>query len=135
MFAGYQEAHLIGPGFGGELFQGMALAPDNFNLVAQNQGIENFIRTARDAGVEVPIEVTYKITRLAVPMADGGFEYLDVLTGASYTISRPQSSAPPLQVIFELEEPPSRAWRTVRNDIPAGAPGADVLAAGQRPPP
>ncbi len=135
MFAGYQEAHLIGPGFGGELFQGMALAPDNFNLVAQNQGIENFIRTARDAGIEVPIEVTYRITRLAVPMADGGFEYLDVLTGASYTISRPQSSAPPLQVIFELEEPPSRAWRTVRNDIPTGAPGADVLAAGQRPPP
>jgi Domain of unknown function (DUF4157)/Bacterial toxin 4 len=132
ILSGYHEAHLIGPGFGAELFEGMMLAPAGLNLDAQNEGVEHFIRSATNAGVEVTLEARVKGTRLAIPLEGGGFEYVDVLTEVSYTIHRPPTAGPPLHVTLAVTAPPRGTWRVIRNDIPAAAPGGNVLA---NPPP
>src|SRR5262249_11123556 len=44
LLAGYHRAHAVGPGFAGELFEGMTLAPQAGNLDAQNKGVAHFVR-------------------------------------------------------------------------------------------
>jgi hypothetical protein len=131
LLAGYQRSHLIGPGMGDEVFAGLMLAPEGVNQVAQNRGVETFIRSVAEGGVEVELEATAYGRRLAIPLADGGFEYVDVLTGVDYTINLThERGSARHQVLLDVADPPNGAWRAVHNDVPADAPGGDVLAAG-----
>jgi Domain of unknown function (DUF4157)/Bacterial toxin 4 len=125
IFTGWQQAHMIGPGFGGELWEGMMLASSEFNLTAQNSHVETYIRTAHENGFQVErLRVQVEGMRLAVPMADGSFEHLDVLTKVTYEIHQPRVGEAPLRVVLEADPPPGRGWRATTNDIPTGAPGS-----------
>lgn len=101
------------------------LAPAGLNLDAQNRGVERFIRASDDAGIDVRLDASVKGRRLAIPLADGSFEYVDVLTQVSYTIHR--RTGGPLLVTLEVTPPPNGTWDVVRNDIPEGAPGGEIL--------
>jgi Domain of unknown function (DUF4157)/Bacterial toxin 4 len=125
IFKGFQQAHMIGPGFGAELSEGMMLASSEFNLEAQNSHVETYIRTSHANGFEVSqLRVSVEGVRLAVPLKGGGFEYLDVLTKVSYEIHQPRVGSQPLRVVLEADPAPGRSWHVTHSDIPAGAPGA-----------
>lgn len=127
---GWQRAHLIGPGFGTELFTGMMLAPESVNQVVQNEGVEHFIRTAAGIdGAEVTVSATAQGRRLEVGLKGNGVEHIDVLTRVDYTIKikleggRTETHS----VAIEIGPPPEGAVK-VDSTIPADAPGGDVLA-------
>lgn len=124
---GWQRAHLVGPGFGGELFAGLMLAPEGVNQVAQNQGVEDFLRRAADwrGTGDVAVQVTARGRRLAIPLQDGSFEDVDVLSSVRYEI--PRRNGPPL--VYEILVAPNGKWRTKHN-LPSGAPGARARKRG-----
>jgi hypothetical protein len=108
------------------------LAPHGVNQLAQNKGVERILREAAAAGRSAggsPVAVTVSATgrRLAVPLASGGFEAVDVLTSVRYEIPRP--AGPPLHVRIDVE--PSGAWR-VTHDLPTGAWPAGTPLRGAR---
>ena len=120
--AGTERAHLVGPGFGGELREGLMHAPRGVNQDLQNRGVEKFIRSAADWTRDVEIKVEGKGRRVELPMADGSVRHVDILDKVSYEILGPGD------VTFHVEievGPPAK----VITDIPNGAPGADELAA------
>ncbi|WP_125130397.1 polymorphic toxin type 4 domain-containing protein [Microbacterium sp. 10M-3C3] len=125
---GWQRAHLVGPGFGSELFAGLALAPEGVNQIAQRQGIELLIRHLRDTGADPHATITAKVRRLAVPLASGSPEAVDVLSSIRYEVT---TSGRPAKVTFEITVHPDGSW-SVTHDIPPGLPGADVALAGAR---
>jgi hypothetical protein len=49
LLSNYQRAHLVGPGFGTELVEGIMFAPAEVNLGVQNAGVEEFLRRAAAA--------------------------------------------------------------------------------------
>jgi hypothetical protein len=58
---GYHRAHLLGPGLGADMPQGILYAPADVNLRLQNSGIEHMIRTMYDRrypGASFRIELT-----------------------------------------------------------------------------
>ena len=129
LLRGYQRAHLVGPGFGGELFEGMMLAPEKMNLEAQNKGVEAFIRSSRAAGIDVSVDVHASGRRLVIPLAEGGVEHVDVLTRVDYTITGTMGDHPPqtYRVVIEVGPPPNGAVRVVESTIPSNVRGGDVL--------
>ena len=137
LLRGWQRAHLIGPGFGTELFTGMMLAPEHVNQHAQNKGVEHFIRTAAEIeGAEVSVRVRADGRRLEVPLRGGGTEHIDVLTQIDYsiTITLEGGRTETHRVRITIGPPPEGAVR-VDSTIPATAPGGDVLATFPRIPP
>jgi hypothetical protein len=124
MFADFERAHLVGPGFGDELFTGLALAPRDFNQNAQNKGVEEMIRRMAATGLEPEVKVSMKADRLAIPMADGTFEYIDVVRQVEYTITHGDKTG---KVRFDVDGPPTPGWRVTHNDFPPGVPGGEVL--------
>jgi hypothetical protein len=84
---GYQRAHLIGPGFGGELREGLMLAPEHVNQVLQNRYVEDFIRTAQGAGVDMTVTTTAQGRRIDVPLEGGGTRAIDILRSVEYQIA------------------------------------------------
>lgn len=129
LLRGYQRAHLVGPGFGGELFEGLMLAPEKMNLEAQNDGVEKFVRDSRAAGVEMSVDVHASGRRLVVPLAEGGIEHVDVLTRVEYDITGTLGDHPSqkYRVVIEVGPPPNGAVTVIESTIPADAPGGDVL--------
>ncbi|MEV1289108.1 polymorphic toxin type 4 domain-containing protein [Micromonospora sp. NPDC049679] len=121
MVAGWQRAHLVGPGFGGEVFAGLMLAPWGVNQLAQNKGAEHVLRQlaaaerATGATASVAPVVTAQGRRLAIPLTNGAFEFIDVLTSVRYEIPRP--GGPPLHIDIHVNSDGS--WR-VSHDLPAG---------------
>jgi len=124
---GWQRAHLVGPGFGSELFAGLMLAPWGVNQVAQNQGIEALLRSARALGIDVEPTIRAKGRRLAIPLEKGGFDMVDLLSSVHYEI--PRKNGPPLT--FDITVHPDGSW-TATHNVPAGVTGADVRLAGRR---
>jgi Bacterial toxin 4 len=131
LLADYHRAHLVGPGFGGELYEGMMLAPRSVNLELQNKGVETFIRTSRSAGLDVTLEVRAVGRRLEIPLEDGSIETIDILREVHYTIRGVGDTT--YRVSIEITNPPGGAGK-VMSTIPENAPGGDVLAgaAGRR---
>jgi len=130
LLRGYQRAHLIGPGFGGELYEGLMLAPEKMNLEAQNKGVEAYVRALRDARFDVSVDVHASGRRLVVDLAEGGVEHVDVLTRVEYEITRTLDDGPSRtdRVVIEVGPPPNGEVRVIESTVPAGATGADVLA-------
>ena len=118
MLAGYHRAHMVGPGFGDELFAGIMLAPAAFNLDTQNKGIEALLRALAARGEDVQVTIHATGTRHAIPMADGSVEHVDILKSITYEVHRPGSSRP-LVVEYLVGAPPGGAVTMGRNDIPA----------------
>ena len=129
MLQGYHRAHLIGPGFGGELFEGLMLAPEHVNLQAQNEGVEHFIRSAAEAGVEVTLDTQAHGSRLEVPLEGGEIEHVDILSSVEYRITGVVGDGDPVTFIVRITVgPPPGGAVEIHSTIPQGAPGADVLA-------
>jgi hypothetical protein len=128
--AGYQRSHLVGAGFGGEVIAGLALAPEGVNQTVQNRGVEEYLRavTSRNPG-SVEVFVTGRGRRLLIPLAGGGATDVDIMTSVHYEIHHP----PPVPLLqFEVVVQPDGRWNVVRNDLPRGAPGANVPTSGYR---
>lgn len=132
MVAGWQRAHLVGPGFGGELFAGLMLAPWGVNQLAQNKGAEHILRQlaagARATGA-APINPTVRATgrRLAIPLANGGFEYLDMLASVHYELPRPGRAPVTIDIHVDVDG----SWR-VTHTLDPGIWPADVPLSGAR---
>ncbi|HEX6683625.1 MAG TPA: polymorphic toxin type 4 domain-containing protein [Candidatus Limnocylindrales bacterium] len=129
LIRGWQRAHLIGPGFGGELFAGLMSAPWGVNQIAQNQGVEALLRAAARVVDRVEVTVRASGRRLAIPLADGSFEYVDVLDNVRYHIPR-QPPHPPMT--FEIIVQPNGSWQIEHRNFPEGAIAADVPMRGTR---
>ena len=125
--SGWERAHLIGPGFGAEEFLGIMLAPWGVNQVAQRTGIEAFLRAARDAGVATEPQIRVSGRRLAIPLADGGYDHVDIMTAIHYEI--PRAGAPAL--VFDITVHPDGSW-TAAHNLPPGTPGSGVALSGTR---
>jgi hypothetical protein len=130
LLEGWHRAHLIGPGFGTELFTGMMLAPEEVNLRAQNDGVETFIRTvAATPGIsEVSVQARAQGRRLEVPLKKGTAN-IDLLTRVEYTITIEHVDGATVthHVTIEIDLPPGTGIR-VDSTIPSDVPGGDVLA-------
>ncbi|GAA4878632.1 polymorphic toxin type 4 domain-containing protein [Actinomycetospora straminea] len=122
----WERAHLIGPGFGAELFEGITLAPRGVNQIAQNRGIEGFLRHAAETvGGDVRVAAEVHSRRLAIPLAGGTFEHIDVMESVHYRV--PVQDGPPL--IYDIYVNPDGSWHVEHNlpagvlDIPTGGSG------------
>jgi hypothetical protein len=115
MLADYHRAHLVGPGFGDELFEGIMLAPRGFNLGAQNEGVEDVVRAMHAAGRDISLDLHATGTRLAIPLADGTFEHVDILRSVTYVIH--EEGKPPLRVVLGIDAPPRARWTIIHSDI------------------
>jgi hypothetical protein len=129
LLSGYHRAHLIGPGFGGELFEGLMLAPEVVNLEAQNKGVEKFIRNMAATGTDVHVEAHASGRQLLVPLADGTVEAVDVLTRVEYdiTLEHPERGSAKHRVVIEVGDPPNGTAEVVESTIPPDVEGGDVL--------
>jgi hypothetical protein len=105
MFQNYERAHLVGPGFGGELAEGIMHAPTELNQEWQNRIVEGFLRNQAEAGRSVDVTVTATGQRLAIPLANGTFRHVDVLTSVTYVVHGADGTA--RAVTFAVEMPPS----------------------------
>lgn len=119
LFAGYQRAHLIGPGFGGELYEGLMLAPEAVNQVTQNKGVEQFIRDQVNNKAKPHVEVKVTGRRIEVPMQNGTVEHIEVMTRIEYTIELAGGKSH--RVVFEVTAPPNGTAVMVENTLPAPA--------------
>jgi hypothetical protein len=125
--AGWERAHMVGPGFGSEEFLGIMLAPWGVNQVAQRQGIEAFLRWARDNGYTTDPFIRAAGRRLAIPLEGGGYDYVDILTSIHYEIPR----AGALALTFDITVQPDGSWTVVHN-LPPVASCADIPLSGSR---
>ncbi|OFE15251.1 hypothetical protein BA895_05710 [Humibacillus sp. DSM 29435] len=115
---GFHRAHLIGPGFGGELKMGIMLAPSRVNLNTQNKGVEHFIRRSAATGCPVDLVATALGARVRLPLAAGGVLVFDVLSRVSYLITVNEKS-----FTVTIETNPY----AVHSTVPTNAPGAEHL--------
>ena len=120
--ANHHRAHLIGPGFGAEARPGIMLAPAHVNLDLQNKGVESFIRSFPNNGRDVQLVATAKGKRIEIPLHDGTFRTVDVLSEVKYEIIVPGQGR--FEVTIEI---PARGRPKVTSTIPPDAPGADML--------
>jgi hypothetical protein len=127
LFHEWQRAHEVGAGFGGEFAEGLMLASWGVNQEAQNRGIEKFLRAAHDREFRADVTIKASGRRLAIPLADGGYEYVDVLTSVVYGVHAKGGKTVPFGITME----PSGRWH-VTHRLPAGTPGADVRTRGTR---
>jgi hypothetical protein len=134
LLRGYHRAHLVGPGFGSELWEGLMLAPENVNLKVQNKGVEAFIRSAAQAGVDVHLDTQATGRRIEVRLTDGTTERVDILSRVEYTIRGSIGEGDPVTYRVEIDVgPPPAGQVSVKSDIPEGAVGGEVLAAFRKP--
>ena len=119
--AGFQRAHLIGPGFGGELAEGLMLAPEAVNQQLQNRGVETFIRGAADWTKDLEVRVKAEGRRIELPLEGGGVHHVDLLDKVTYEILAPKG----VTYTVEIQVGPPA---TVKSTIPGSAPGARELA-------
>jgi hypothetical protein len=114
--ADWEWAHLWGPGFGDEAAAGIMLAPRSVNQVAQNRGIEGYMRElgkrARAAGGDVRVKAT--ATSWGNPTPSGWVppKGADFLQRAEYriTLDLPGQAKQEIRVTLHVDEPPSQGW-------------------------
>jgi hypothetical protein len=103
------------------------LAPPHVNLELQNKGVEAFIRSFPNNGRDVNLVATAKGNRVQIPLEDGTFRTVDVLTEVRYEIMVPGQGRYDVTITI-----PARGQPRVVSTIPENAPGAGMLqAAGQ----
>jgi hypothetical protein len=115
LIAGYHRAHMVGPGFGDELFAGIMMAPSAFNLDTQNKGIEALLRSLRARGEDVEVKIRATGTRHVLPLAGGGVEHVDILDSIRYEVRRPNGDV--LVVEYHIGPPPQGTVTIVENDV------------------
>lgn len=106
--AGYEKAHLWGPGFGDEARDGIMLAPQEVNQVFQNQKMEDALRelqkrAGEDGKVLVTATATSHPTRTTVPVDQ------PILANVTYTFSLQSGNDPPRElatVDISVDKPP-----------------------------
>jgi hypothetical protein len=110
--AGYEKAHLWGPGFGDEARDGIMLAPEAVNQVFQNQKMEEALRTLQeqaraqygdDAKVLLTASATSHPTRTTPPIDE------PVLAEVVYQFSIQKAGEEPRglgTISIEVEPPP-----------------------------
>jgi hypothetical protein len=128
LLEGWQRAHLIGPGFGSELVEGIMLAPEGVNQLVQNKGFEDALRRAHGVGADVPLSGRAKGRRLAIPLLGGGTEVVDVLDSVHYEI--PRARREPIR--FDITIHPDGSWSATHHGTLDGHWPADVPLAGAR---
>lgn len=95
--AGYQRAHIWGPGFGDEAEDGIMLAPPSVNLVLQNSRVEEALRDLqREAGPGGQVLLTAKAT--SHPTATTPPLNEPCLAHVAYTFSIQRAGQPPQEV-------------------------------------
>ncbi|HEX5543350.1 MAG TPA: polymorphic toxin type 4 domain-containing protein [Micromonospora sp.] len=128
LFERWQRAHLVGPGFGTELVEGIMLAPEGVNQLVQNKGIEDALRRAHGLGAEVPLTARAKGRRLAIPLQNGTTEVVDVLESARYKI--PREGREPIR--FDITVNPNGSWSATHHGSLDGYWPAGIPLAGTR---
>jgi hypothetical protein len=121
----HHRAHLIGPGFGSELRQGIMLAPERVNLDLQNKGVETFIRSFPDEGRSVNVIATAEGRRVQIPLDGGGMERVDILTKVHYAIEVPGEGTFEVEITITNGE-----GKVTKNTVPEGRPGYDEIMKG-----
>jgi hypothetical protein len=123
LLAGYHRAHLVGPGFGTELYEGLMLAPAEVNLKVQNEGVERFIRSLAAGGADVDVRTVAVGRRLVLAT-----ESVDILKTVSYTIRvKAYAKSAEYHVDIQIGDPPDGEVQ-VKHDLPDAA-GPDILEA------
>ena len=125
---GWQRAHLIGPGFGSELIEGIMLAPEGINQLVQNKGLEKILRDAHALGADVQLSARAKGRRLALPLRNGATEIVDILDSVHYEI--PREGRPP--VVFDITVNPDGSWSASHHGTLDGVWDPSVPLAGTR---
>ena len=124
----WERAHMVGPGFGSELFEGLALAPWGVNHQAQNDGIEAVIRALHESGADPQAVVQANTRTLVVPLVGGGFQEFDVLSSVRYDVTAPGHGT----FFFDVQVRPDGSWNVTHNVPPALAPPGGFILAGAR---
>lgn len=127
-FRRWQRAHLIGPGFGSELSEGVMLAPEGVNQLVQNKGFENALRQAHGLGPDVPLTARAKGRRLVIPLRDKPPEIVDILESVHYEI--PRAGRDPIR--FDITVNPDGTWTATHHGSLDGFWPADVPLSGTR---
>jgi hypothetical protein len=125
---GWQRAHLIGPGFGSELIEGIMLAPEGINQLVQNRGLEKILRDAHALGADVQVSARARGRRLVLPLANGATEIVDILDSVHYEI--PRQGRPP--VVFDITVNPDGSWSASHHGTLDGVWDPTVPLAGTR---
>ena len=115
---GYERAHLIGPGFGAEDIVALMLAPHSVNQFVQNKWIEKVLRKAAER-LEVNIVAVARGREIAIPLANGKFDYVKVLDEVTYFLKdvdgKPMRFKNALgqrvPMSFTIEIEPGRGWK------------------------
>ena len=124
----WERAHMVGPGFGSELFEGLALAPWGVNHLAQNDGIEAVIRALHESGADPHAVVQANTRTLVVPLVGGGFQEFDVLGSIRYDVTTPGHGT----FFFDVQVRPDGSWNVTHN-VAAGSHPAWRLHPGGHP--
>jgi hypothetical protein len=82
------------------------------------------LRSLRETGDPRAV-INARVRRLAVPLASGGFDMVDVLSSIRYDVT----AAGHPHITFEITVNPNGSWNVVHN-IPDGLPGASVATSG-----
>ncbi|MFF4911228.1 polymorphic toxin type 4 domain-containing protein [Streptomyces sp. NPDC001260] len=125
---GWERAHLIGPGFGTELVEGMMLAPEGVNQLVQNKGFENMLRRLHKTGADVPLTARNNGRRLVVPLADGSSEIVDILESVQYTVKRGDGTP----VVLDITVKPDGSWSADHHGTLTDVWPADIPLSGTR---
>jgi hypothetical protein len=91
----WQAAHLWGPGFGDEAAAGMMLAPDEVNLIWQNQKAEQFLRELRDIAAQQGLEVHVRAAARSHPRDFAGGAGDALMQSVQYDFSLAEPGATP----------------------------------------
>ena len=124
---GYERAHLIGPGFGAEDIVALMLAPHSVNQFVQNRWIEKVLRKAAER-LEVNIVAVARGREIAIPLANGKYDYVKILDEVSYFLKgvdgKPMRYKNALgqrvPMSFTIEIEPGRGWKAHFN-LPEGS--------------
>jgi hypothetical protein len=104
---GYHKAHLFGPGFGDEAYDGITYAPADFNLKWQNSGIEQEIRDLVEAAKPSGATIHLKTEVVTHPRDVAGGNALATVDYEVTVILPNGDQKGLLRVHLEVDPPPS----------------------------
>ena len=88
------------------------LAPHGVNHVAQNNGIEEVLRLLHESGSDPHVVVQTGTRRLAVPLAGGAIETVDIMSSIRYDVS---AGAGHPAFFFDVQVRPDGSWSVTHN--------------------
>ena len=133
--AGYEKAHLWGPGFGDEARDGIMLAPRDVNQVFQNQKMEEALRTLQDqvraqhgddAKVLVTARATSHPTNTTPPINEPVLAHVEYVFSVQKAGEEPKALA---TVHIDVDKPPVDNPKTqIQIDAQPADPNSDDAA-------